>query len=121
MNTKIFGSASSFIKCYSNFMLIIDKLQCIPIATMGGVTVAYLFRSVRGGCKNMGQCENFSFYERFFNLFFNNYGPSLSRGGRSLRRIWVNAMWGGRRSAGCTEWHKSRDARCSTGRKTRRG
>jgi hypothetical protein len=101
-------------------MLIQDELQCSPIATMGDVTVAYLFRNVRGGCKKYGSVGNPSFYERF-NLYFNNYGPSLSRGERSLRRIWVNAMWDVRRRAGCTAWLKSKDARRGAGRKARGG
>jgi hypothetical protein len=35
--------------------------------------------------KSMGQCGNHSFYERFLNIYFNNYGLYLSRG-RGLRR-----------------------------------
>jgi hypothetical protein len=61
--------------------------------------------------KNMGQCGNPSFYERFLNLYFNNYESYLSRSGGSLRRIWINAMWDVRRSAGCTAWRKLRDTR----------
>jgi hypothetical protein len=47
--------------------------------------------------------------------------PYFSRGGGggSLRRIWVNAIWDVRRSAGCTAWRKSRDARRGAGRKAR--
>jgi hypothetical protein len=44
-------SRSSFIKCYYNFMLIQNEIKCDPTATMECVIVAYLFRSVRGGCE----------------------------------------------------------------------
>jgi hypothetical protein len=57
---------------YYNFMLIQNEIQCGLTATMGCVTVAYLFRSGRGGYKNMDQCENPSFYARFINLYLKN-------------------------------------------------
>jgi hypothetical protein len=47
-------SRSSFIKCYYNFILIQNEIQCGPTATMECVIVAYLFRSVRGGCNGLG-------------------------------------------------------------------
>jgi hypothetical protein len=69
--------------------------------------------------KSLGQSGNPNFYKRFLNLCFNNYRPSLSRGRKSLRRIWVNAMWDVRRSAGCTAWRKSTDVRRGGGARRR--
>jgi hypothetical protein len=48
--------------------------------------------------KNIDQCGNPSFYERFLTLYFNNYGLYLLRDRGSLSRIWVKAMRNVRRS-----------------------
>jgi hypothetical protein len=71
--------------------------------------------------KGMGQCGNHSFYERFLNIYFNNYGPYLSRGRVLRRQIWVKSMWDVWRSADCRAWRKSRDARRGAGHETFRG
>jgi hypothetical protein len=52
-----------------------------PTATMGCVTVAYLFRIVRGGCKNIGQCENPTFYRDFLTYSLKTKGPTFQEGG----------------------------------------